>query len=84
MRGAPERVGGAGEALPGAQGGSGALKRETRSFDYSAGGQDEHAEGSTRKFLEADLPGVKRAGRAEDKGSAETCTAEAQVDKMGR
>ena len=33
----------AGVALPGAQGGSGAFKRKTRSFGYSDGGQDEHA-----------------------------------------
>ena len=29
-----ERLGSAGEAVPGAQGGSGAFKRETRSFDF--------------------------------------------------
>ena len=68
----------------GAQGGRGAFKRKTRSFGYSDGGQDdEHAEGSTRRLSEADLPGVTKAV-AEDKGSAETRTKEAQVDKMGR
>ena len=42
-----ESLGSAGEALRGAQGGSGALKRETRSFGCSDGGQDQHAEDST-------------------------------------
>ena len=31
-------------------GGSGAFKRKTRSFGFSDGGQDEHAEGSTRRL----------------------------------
>ena len=51
MGGALERDGGAGEALLCAQGGSGAL----------------HAEDSTKRLSEADLPGVERAGGAEDK-----------------
>ena len=37
MGGATEKVGGAGEALPGTQGGSGAFKRKTRSFGCSDG-----------------------------------------------
>ena len=77
-------VGGAGKALPGAPGGSGAFKRKTRSFGCSDGGQDEHVEDSTRRLSEADLPGVERAGEAEDKGSAGTRAKEAQVDQMGR
>ena len=40
MGGAPERVGGAGEALPGAQRGRGAFKRKTRSYGYSDGGPE--------------------------------------------
>ena len=84
MGGALGRAGGAGEAPPGAQGGSGALKRKTRSFGYSDGGQDEHAEGSTRRLSEADLPGVKRAGGAEDEGNVGTRTKVAQADQVGR
>ena len=37
-----------------------------------------------RRLSEADLPGVKRAGGAEDKGSAGTRTQEAQFDQMRR
>ena len=35
-------------------------------------------------FSEADLPGIKRVGGAEDKGSAGTRTQEAQADQVGR
>ena len=69
-------LGGAGEALPGAQGGGVAFTRETKSYDCSDGGQDEHAEDRIRRLSEADLPGVERAGGAEDKGSAGTRTKE--------
>ena len=47
MRGASANVGGAGEGMPGTEERSGALKRETRSFDCTDGGQDEHAESRT-------------------------------------
>ena len=50
----------------------------------SDGGQDEHAEDSTRRLSEAALPGVKRARGAEHKGSVGTRTKEAQVDQMRR
>ena len=69
---APERTGGAGGALPGAQGGSGAHERKTRSFGYSDGGQDEHAEDSTRRDSEA-----------EEKGSAGTLESKNRDDLNG-
>ena len=72
MEGATKRVGGAGEAMEHLS------ERKTRSFGCSDGGQDEHAEDSTRRLSEADLPGAKGAG-AEDKGSAGTRTKEPQV-----
>ena len=40
------------------------LSGKTRSFGCSDGGQDEHAEGRTRRASEADLPGVEIAGAA--------------------
>ena len=38
----------------------------------------------TRRLPVAGLQGTKRAGGAEDEGSAGTRTKEAQVDQMGR
>ena len=61
-----------------------ALREEVEySSERQDGGQDEHAEGSTRRLSEADLPGFERAGRADDTGSAGTCTKEAHVDQIG-
>ena len=52
MGGTIEGPDGAGEALPGAQGGSGALGRKSRSFGCSDGGQDEHAEDFQKQILQ--------------------------------
>ena len=70
LGGASERVGGAGEALPGAQGGSGAFGRETRSVDNSDGGRT-CRNGCSRRLPEADFPGVERARGAKRQGKIE-------------
>ena len=76
-----ESTGGVGKALLGTEGRSRASKLKTRSFGLLEGRQGEYAENSTRILSVADFPGIKRAGGAEDKGGARTCTTKAQVEK---
>ena len=81
MGGATERVG---EALPGAQGGSGALKRMARSVAVLMEGNMNMQKTAPEEFQRQIFKEKKRAGGAEDKRRAGTRTKEAQVDKMGR
>ena len=84
MGGTFENVDCSAEGMPGTQGGDLALDRETRIVGYSDGGQGEYAKSRSWRFSEAFLPGVERAGGAEDKRSIEARKTLAQVGKMGR